>query len=94
MTIKGRQVGHRSSWSRRGGIANWRRETIADLLSQDCGSHQRSPFDAAHDRQTADAKRSNTASEESSIATVLTVTRTAALGCRGQHRHFGELVKG
>ena len=43
---------------------------------------------------TADAKRSDTASEESSIATVLTVTRNTAPRCPGQHRHFGELVKG
>ena len=69
------------------------REMIVDLLSRDRGSLERPPL-TQHAPSTADATRSNTASEESSIATVLTVTRNTAPGCPGQHRHFGELVKG
>ena len=71
-----------------------RREEIVDLLSGVRGSLERPAFDAVRALSTADAKRSYTASEESSIATVFSVTRNTTPGCPGQHRHFGELVKG
>jgi hypothetical protein len=95
MTIKGRQVGHRSSWSRTSAPANWCAATRSPICCRTTAVRARGiAFDAARDRQTADEKRSYPASEESSLATVLMVTPNTAPACPGQHRHFGEVVKG